>query len=41
MGMVWVRTAYEWSGDGEEEHDHVHQATDDLTAWLEKIAPAA
>ena len=43
MGMttVWVRTGYEWSGAGQDDHAHVHHATDDLTGWLEGVAPAA
>jgi hypothetical protein len=42
MGMttVWVRTHYNWSGDGEEDPDHVHHTTEDLTAWLAAIAGA-
>ena len=42
MGMttVWVRTHYDWSSDGQDEHPHVDHATDDLVAWLEGIAPA-
>jgi putative hydrolase of the HAD superfamily len=36
MGMttVWVRTHYDWSGDDDDEHSHVHHATDDLAGWL-------
>jgi putative hydrolase of the HAD superfamily len=43
MGMttVWVRTHYGWSGDEAEDPDHVHHITDDVTAWLEGVVPAA
>ncbi len=41
MGMttVWVRTHYNWSGDGEQEPAHVHHATDDLVVWLDTVVP--
>lgn len=43
MGMttVWVRNDYEWSSDGDHEEDYIHYRTDDLTGWLEEVAPAA
>jgi hypothetical protein len=40
MTTVWVRTHYSWSGDEEEDPDHVHHITDDVTEWLEGIVPA-
>ena len=42
MGMttVWVRTHYDWSGDGKEDPAHVHHATEDLTAWLAGVVGA-
>ena len=41
MTTVWVRTHYSWAGDEAEDPDHVHHVTDDVTAWLETVVPAA
>lgn len=40
MSTVWVRTHYNWAGDDEEDPEHVHHTTDDVTAWLEGLVSA-
>ena len=41
MTTIWVRTHYDWSAGAAGDSDHVHHITDDVTAWLEGVAPAA
>jgi putative hydrolase of the HAD superfamily len=40
MSTVWVRTHYNWAGDDEDDAEHVHHTTDDVTKWLEALVPA-